>query len=73
LSCVPACITCSEQQRNILLFMEHYTNVSEQYLPFNINEFDFRYNFRKVDDNERTIDTIKGFEDKRLYYQMSKK
>ena len=39
-----------------------YHNVSKQYRPFYINKFDFRYNFRKVDDNERAIDAIKGFE-----------
>jgi len=34
-----------------------------------IPEFDFRYNYRKVDDNERTVKALLGFEGKRLTYQ----
>lgn len=48
-----------------------YHHVSKQHLPFYINEFDFRYNYRKVSDKERTIEAIKGFEGKRLFYRDS--
>lgn len=46
-----------------------YHHVSKQHLPFYINEFDFRYNFKNVNDSERTVEAIKGFEGKRLFYR----
>lgn len=48
-----------------------YHHVSKEHLPFYLNEFDFRYNNRKITDKERTIEAIKGFEGKRLFYRDS--
>ncbi|HEV2879704.1 MAG TPA: IS1595 family transposase [Pyrinomonadaceae bacterium] len=38
-----------------------------------LSEFDFRFNWRKVADGERTLEAIKGFEGKRLMYKDSTK
>ncbi len=48
-----------------------YHHISEQHLPLYLNEFDFRYNHRKISDIERTHNAIAGFEGKRLMYRDS--
>jgi len=45
-----------------------YHHVSKEHLHRYLAEFDFRYNYRKVTDSERTISAIAGFEGKRLKY-----
>lgn len=40
--------------------------VSKQYLPLYLNEFEFRYNTRGLDDGERTLAAIRASEGKRL-------
>jgi len=46
-----------------------YHNVSKQHLHRYLAEFDFRWNNRKVDDGERTVNAIRGAEGKRLMYR----
>lgn len=46
-----------------------YHNVSRQHLQRYLDEFEFRYNTRKLDDGERTQLAIKGAEGKRLTYR----
>ncbi len=48
-----------------------YQHVSKQHLFRYVNEFDFRYNLRKVNDTERTITAIRGAIRKRLMYKES--
>ena len=48
-----------------------FHHISKQHLPFYLNEFDFRYNHRKLHDSDRAILAIKGFEGKRLLYRDS--
>jgi transposase-like protein len=48
-----------------------YHHVSKEHLHRYLAEFDFRYNLRKIDDHERTIKAITGFEGKRLTYRDS--
>jgi len=48
-----------------------YHHVSKEHLPFYLNEFDFRYNNRNITDKERSVEAIKGFEGKRLFYRDS--
>lgn len=43
-----------------------YHNVSSQALQRYLNEFEFRYNHRGLDDGARTIAAIQGAEGKRL-------
>ncbi|MGB9489657.1 MAG: transposase [Terriglobales bacterium] len=43
-----------------------YHHVGRAYLQQYLNEFDFRYNARKVSDSERTILALKASEGKRL-------
>lgn len=45
-----------------------YHHVSKEHLHRYLAEFDFRYNNRKIDDNERTLKALVGFEGKRLKY-----
>jgi hypothetical protein len=45
------------------------TRCGEQHLQRYLNEFDFRYNHRKVTDNERRDTAIKGISGKRLTYR----
>jgi len=45
-----------------------YHHVSKEHLHRYLAEFDFRYNNRKIDDNERTLKALAGFEGKRLKY-----
>ena len=46
-----------------------YHNVSRKYLQRYLDEFEFRYNTRKVDDGERTVAAIQGAIGKRLMYR----
>jgi len=48
-----------------------YHHISKEHLHRYLAEFDFRYNNRKVEDEERTISAIAGFEGKRLMYKDS--
>jgi hypothetical protein len=45
-----------------------YHNVSREHLQRYLDEFEFRYNHRKLEDGERTVAAIKGGEGKRLMY-----
>lgn len=46
-----------------------YHHVGEQHLQRYVNEFDFRYNTRKVTDGERSENALKGIAGKRLTYR----
>ncbi len=46
-----------------------YQHVSQQHLKRYLGEFDFRYNYRKVTDAERTVVAFKGISGKRLTYR----
>jgi len=46
-----------------------YHHISKEHLHRYLAEFDFRYNHRKIEDHERTISAIAGFEGKRLTYK----
>jgi transposase-like protein len=46
-----------------------YQAVSKKHLKRYLGEFDFRYNYRHVDDFERAVAIIKGAEGKRLTYR----
>lgn len=46
-----------------------YQHCGEQHLQRYLNEFDFRYNNRKIDDAERSAVALKGIEGKRLTYR----
>lgn len=48
-----------------------YHHVSKEHLHRYLAEFNFRYNRRKIDDNERTISAIMSTEGKRLMYRDS--
>jgi len=48
-----------------------YQHVGEQHLKRYVSEFDFRYNYRKVKDIERTLVALHGIEGKRLMYRDS--
>ena len=45
-----------------------FHHISKKHLEKYLAEFDFRYNFRKLKDDEITPLAIKGFEGKRLLY-----
>jgi transposase-like protein len=47
-----------------------YHHVSRKHLHRYLGEFDFRFNGRKVTDGERAKEALKGFEGKRLTYQI---
>lgn len=49
-----------------------YHSVSKEHLHRYMAEFEFRYNYRDLEDGERTIAAIKGAEGKRLTYKESK-
>lgn len=49
-----------------------YQHVSQQHLKRYLAEFDFRYNFRKVSDLERTSFVLNGIMGKRLTYRGSR-
>ncbi len=46
-----------------------YHHLSKKHLHRYLNEFDFRFNARKISDGERTLEAIRGFEGKRLMYK----
>ncbi len=46
-----------------------FHHISKQHLPFYLNEFDFRWNHRKMEDGERMVSMIKRIEGKRLFYR----
>ncbi|MDQ3686864.1 MAG: IS1595 family transposase [Acidobacteriota bacterium] len=46
-----------------------YHHWSVKHLHRYLSEFDFRFNLRKVEDGERTLEALKGFEGKRLMYK----
>lgn len=46
-----------------------YQHVSQQHLKRYLGEFDFRYNYRKITDAERTVEAFKGIAGKRLTYR----
>ena len=48
-----------------------YQHVSKQHLFRYVNEFDFRYNLRKVNDTERAVTAIREAIGKRLMYKDS--
>ena len=48
-----------------------YHHVSKEHLPRYLSEFNFRFNSRKNNDDERTVSAILGFEGKRLKYRDS--
>jgi transposase-like protein len=48
-----------------------YQHVGRQHLKRYIGEFDFRYNFRKIADEERRMVALQGIEGKRLMYRDS--
>lgn len=48
-----------------------FHHVSERHLHRYLNEFDFRYNLRKIKDSERATSAILGIEGKRLLYRDS--
>lgn len=48
-----------------------FHHVSKKHLHRYLNEFDFRFNNRKIADGERTLEAIRGFEGKRLVYKTS--
>lgn len=41
----------------------------QKHLQRYLNEFDFRYSYRKITDPERTIAALQGIEGKRLTYR----
>lgn len=48
-----------------------FHHISREHLHRYLSEFDFRYNRRRMNDQERTIQAIRGFEGKRLTYRDS--
>ena len=46
-----------------------YQHCGEKHLQRYLNEFDFRYSYRKVTDPERAIAALQGIEGKRLTYR----
>ncbi len=46
-----------------------YHHVSKLHLHRYLSEFDFRFNNREIEDGERTVQAIKGFEGTRLTYR----
>jgi hypothetical protein len=51
--------------------MGTFHSISRKHLPNYLNEFEFRYNTRKVDDGKRVAAAIKRVEGKRLMYRES--
>ena len=51
--------------------MGTFHSVSKKHLPNYLNEFEFRWNTRKVDDGERISRAVKQVEGKRLMYRES--
>lgn len=50
-----------------------FHNISKHHLHRYLNEFDFRYNCRKITDGERTALAVQGAEGRRLMYQSAGK
>jgi hypothetical protein len=48
-----------------------FHHVGPQHLKRYIGEFDFRYNHRKIEDDERSIIALRGIAGKRLLYRDS--
>jgi transposase-like protein len=48
-----------------------YHHVGEQHLHRYLSEFNFRYNGRKINDDERSMLALRGIEGKRLMYRDS--
>lgn len=48
-----------------------YHSVSKEHLHRYMSEFEFRYNFRELDDGDRTVRVIIGAQGKRLTYKQS--
>lgn len=48
-----------------------FHHISREHLHRYLSEFDFRYNRRKITDQQRTVQAIAGFEGKRLMYRDS--
>jgi hypothetical protein len=46
-----------------------YHSVSRKHLPLYMNEFEYRYNRRHLDDGPRTTSAIRAAEGKRLFYK----
>ena len=51
--------------------MGTFHSVSKKHLPNYLNEFQFRWNTRKLDDGERVAKAIKAIDGKRLEYRES--
>jgi hypothetical protein len=51
--------------------MGTFHSVSRKHLPNYLNEFEFRWNTRKLDDGERVSRAIKQVDGKRLEYRES--
>jgi len=51
--------------------MGTFHSISKKHLPNYLNEFEFRYNTRKVDDGKRVSEAIKRVDGKRLLYRES--
>ena len=45
-----------------------FHHISKRHLPKYCDEFSFRWNWRNVDDGNRTEQAVKGIEGKRLMY-----
>jgi hypothetical protein len=46
-----------------------YHSVSKECLDLSLNEYEFRYNHRELEDGERTLMAIKSNKGKRLFYK----
>ena len=51
--------------------MGSFHSVTKKHLPNYLNEFEFRYNTRKLDDGERVTAAIRQVDGKRLQYRES--
>jgi hypothetical protein len=51
--------------------MGTFHSVSRKHLPNYLNEFQFRWNTRKLDDGERVTQVVKSLVGKRLEYRES--
>lgn len=51
--------------------MGTYHQVGRKHLHRYLAEFDFRYNNRETTDGERALEALKGFDGKRLTYQIA--
>lgn len=69
----PICTNTIENYFSILKpwLVGVYQHVGPQNLKRYIGKFDFRYNFRKISDEERRIVALGGIEVKRLMYRNS--